>query len=77
MFPGGSNASLKVRTWNFDNATTREVISHMLMVHELPFTLFKYDLFNVVMKEANPLFNKIYHASIREECISSYGIAKK
>lgn len=49
----------------------------MLMVHELPFNFVEYDLFNVVMKEANPAFNKISRASIREDCISSYGIAKK
>lgn len=72
MFLGKLDASSMVKTCKFDNARIREVISHMLMVHELPFNFVEYDLFNVVMKEANPAFNKISHASIRENCISSY-----
>ncbi|GMI87663.1 DAYSLEEPER [Hibiscus trionum] len=49
----------------------------MIMVHELPFNFVEYELFNVVMKEANPGFNKISRASIRQDCISSYEIEKK
>ncbi|XP_038996673.1 zinc finger BED domain-containing protein RICESLEEPER 2-like [Hibiscus syriacus] len=55
----------------------REVISHMIMVHELPFNFVEYGLFNVVMKEANPGFNKISRASVKQDCISSYEIGKK
>ncbi|KAK9046294.1 hypothetical protein V6N11_052186 [Hibiscus sabdariffa] len=36
-----------IRNWKFDNARMREVISHMIMVHELPFNFVDYDLFNV------------------------------
>ncbi|XP_039036578.1 zinc finger BED domain-containing protein RICESLEEPER 2-like [Hibiscus syriacus] len=75
--PGKSDSSSMVRNWKFDNAKMREVISHMTMVHELPFNFVEYGLFNVVMKEANPGFNKISRASVKQDCISSYEIEKK
>ncbi|KAL4296882.1 hypothetical protein GQ457_12G018630 [Hibiscus cannabinus] len=77
VLPGKSDSSSMIRNWKFDNTRMREVISHMIMVHELPFNFVEYELFNVVMKEANPRFNKISHASIRQECVSSYEIWKK
>ena len=72
-----SDASSMVENWKFDNARMREVISHMIMVHELPFNFVEYELFNVVMKESNPGFNKISRASTRQDCISSYEIGKR
>ncbi|KAK8632480.1 hypothetical protein V6N13_072871 [Hibiscus sabdariffa] len=50
VFPGNSDSSTMFRNWKFDNARMREVISHMIMVHELPFNFVEYELFNVVMK---------------------------
>ncbi|KAJ9565745.1 hypothetical protein OSB04_001711 [Centaurea solstitialis] len=47
------------------------------MVHELPFNFVEYELFNVVMKEANPGFTKIPHASTRQDCISNYEFGKR
>ncbi|KAL4364154.1 hypothetical protein GQ457_04G009370 [Hibiscus cannabinus] len=77
VLPGKSDSSSMIRNWKFDNTRMREVISHMIMVHELPFNFVEYELFNVVMKEANPGFNKISRASIRQDCVSSYEIGKK
>ncbi|XP_022003077.1 zinc finger BED domain-containing protein RICESLEEPER 2-like [Helianthus annuus] len=76
VLPRKSN-STSVQNWKFDNARIREVIAHMIMIHELPFNFVEYDLFNVVMKEANPAFNKISRASARQDCISSYDIGRK
>ncbi|KAK9048091.1 hypothetical protein SSX86_032946 [Deinandra increscens subsp. villosa] len=75
--PGKSDSSAVVQNWKFDNSRIREVISHMIMVHDLPFNFVEYDLFNVMMKEANPAFNKISHSSTRQDCISSYDIGQK
>ncbi|KAK9057108.1 hypothetical protein SSX86_024475 [Deinandra increscens subsp. villosa] len=72
-----AESSALVQNWKFSMARMREVISHMIMVHALPFNFVEYDLFNVVMKEANPAFTKISRASIRQDCISSYEIGKK
>ncbi|GKC44821.1 zinc finger BED domain-containing protein RICESLEEPER 2-like protein, partial [Tanacetum coccineum] len=76
-FPGKSGSSSVVQNWKFDNARMRELVSHMIMVHELPFNFVEYDLFNLLMKEANPAFNKISRASTRQDCISSYEIGRK
>ncbi|GKA96659.1 zinc finger BED domain-containing protein RICESLEEPER 2-like protein, partial [Tanacetum coccineum] len=45
-----------MQNWKFDNARMRELVSHMIMVYELPFNFVEYDLFNLLMKEANPTF---------------------
>ncbi|XP_022032825.1 zinc finger BED domain-containing protein RICESLEEPER 1-like [Helianthus annuus] len=66
-----------VKNWKFSNVRMREVISHMIMVHELPFNFVEYELFNVMMKEANPEFEKISRASVRQDCVSSYKLGKK
>ncbi|GJW02978.1 zinc finger BED domain-containing protein RICESLEEPER 2-like protein [Tanacetum coccineum] len=70
-------SSSVVQNWKFDNARMRELVSHMIMVHELPFTFVEYDLFNLLIKEANLAFNKISRASTRQDCISSYEIGRK
>ncbi|KAE8709720.1 hypothetical protein F3Y22_tig00110328pilonHSYRG00209 [Hibiscus syriacus] len=75
--PGKLDSSYMIRNWKFDNAKMREVISHRIMVQELPFNFVEYGLFNVVMKEANPGFNKISRASVKQDCISSFEIEKK
>ncbi|GJW06696.1 zinc finger BED domain-containing protein RICESLEEPER 2-like protein, partial [Tanacetum coccineum] len=77
VLPGKSGSSSVVQNWKFDNARIREIVSHMLMVHELPFNFVEYDLFTLLMKEANPKFNKISRASARQDCISSYKIERK
>ncbi|KAL8260124.1 hypothetical protein R6Q59_028077 [Mikania micrantha] len=66
-----------LQNWKFSNARMREVISHMIKVHELPFNFVEYDLFNVMMKDANPAFNKISRATARQDCISSFENGKK
>ncbi|GKB75589.1 zinc finger BED domain-containing protein RICESLEEPER 2-like protein [Tanacetum coccineum] len=76
-FPRKSGSSSVVQNWKFDNARMRELVSHMIMVHELPFTFVEYDLFNLLIKEANPTFNKISRASTRQDCISSYEIGRR
>ncbi|XP_021980631.1 zinc finger BED domain-containing protein RICESLEEPER 2-like [Helianthus annuus] len=66
-FGNSTESSSLIQNWKFSNARMREVISHMIMVHELPFNFVEYELFNVLMKEANPAFNKISRASIRQD----------
>ncbi|XP_024984099.1 zinc finger BED domain-containing protein RICESLEEPER 2-like [Cynara cardunculus var. scolymus] len=76
VVPGKLDSSM-VQNLKFDNSRIREVVSHMIMVHELPFNFVEYELFNVVMKEANPGFNKISRASAKQDCVASYEIGKK
>ena len=55
----------------------REVISDMIMVMELPFSLVEHDMFNLVMKTATPNYEKISRAMVKKDCVSSYEIEKK
>ncbi|XP_035837693.1 zinc finger BED domain-containing protein RICESLEEPER 2-like [Helianthus annuus] len=75
--PGKSDGASGILNWKFDMTRMREVIPHMNMVHELPFSFVEYDLFNVLMKEANPSYTKISRAMVKQDCISAYGIARK
>ncbi|KAL8548207.1 hypothetical protein ACS0TY_007505 [Phlomoides rotata] len=43
-----------VQSFKYDQAKMREVISHMIIVHELPFSFVEYKLFNFVMKTVTP-----------------------
>ncbi|KAG8474907.1 hypothetical protein CXB51_031634 [Gossypium anomalum] len=64
--PRSDNAS-GIQTWNYDQGNIREVVSHMIMVHELPFTFTEYELFTLLMKTASP-----YH-----KCLQNWGLKEK
>nr|GMD19267.1 zinc finger BED domain-containing protein RICESLEEPER 2-like [Ipomoea batatas] len=61
----------------YDQARIREVISHMIMVHELPFSFVEYDLFNIVMQTASPYYERISRTTTTKDCWSTYEIEKK
>nr|GMD42501.1 zinc finger BED domain-containing protein RICESLEEPER 2-like [Ipomoea batatas] len=65
-----------VQSWKYDQARIREVISHMIMVHELPFSFVEYDLFNIVMQIASPYYERISRTTTKD-CWSTYEIEKK
>lgn len=66
-----------LRPWKYDQARIRELMSHMIMVHELPFIFAEYEVFNILMKEAAPSFQKITRNTLKGDCESSYDIEKK
>ncbi|XP_031116703.1 zinc finger BED domain-containing protein RICESLEEPER 2-like [Ipomoea triloba] len=66
-----------VQSWKYDQARIREVISHMIMVHELPFSFVEYDLFNIVMQTASPYYERISRTTTTKDCWSTYEIEKK
>lgn len=47
----------------------------MIIVHELPFVFADY-VFNLLMKNATPHYEKISHDTTRKDCITSYEIEK-
>ncbi|KAL9664407.1 hypothetical protein QQ045_019807 [Rhodiola kirilowii] len=71
---GSSNI---IKPWKYDQSRIRELISHMVMVHELPFTFAEYELFNLLMKESSPDFRKISRTTLKSDCITSYQNEKK
>ncbi|WOK95444.1 zinc finger BED domain-containing protein RICESLEEPER 2-like [Canna indica] len=59
------SGSASVQTWKYDQAKMREFISHMVLVHELPFAFVEYEIFNMVMKFSNPAYEKISRATVK------------
>ncbi|XP_073130770.1 zinc finger BED domain-containing protein RICESLEEPER 2-like [Henckelia pumila] len=66
-----------VHNFKYDQAKIREIVSHMIIVHELPFAFAEYELFNLLMKNASPHYQKISRATTKKDVISSYEIEKK
>ncbi|KAL2904278.1 Zinc finger BED domain-containing protein RICESLEEPER 2 [Bienertia sinuspersici] len=73
--PKSENPST-LRPWKYDQTRIRELMSHMIMVHELPFLFAEYEVFNMLMKEAAPGFQKISRSTLKSDCESSYEIEK-
>ncbi|KAL9661135.1 hypothetical protein QQ045_025956 [Rhodiola kirilowii] len=73
----GTPESSIVKPWKYDNARIREIMSHMIMVHDLPFAFAEYEVFNVLMKEASPEFRKVSRNTLKADCITSYENEKK
>ncbi|KAH6757669.1 hypothetical protein C2S52_023340 [Perilla frutescens var. hirtella] len=68
---------VSVQNFKYDQAKIREVLSHMLIVHEFPFSFSEYELFNLLMRTAIPHYEKISHATARNDCMTSFELEKK
>ncbi|XP_073062862.1 zinc finger BED domain-containing protein RICESLEEPER 2-like isoform X2 [Primulina eburnea] len=66
-----------VHNFKYDQAKIREILSHMIVVHELPFVFAEYEMFNLLMKNATPHYEKISRATTKKDCITSYEIEKR
>ncbi|KAL8534712.1 hypothetical protein ACS0TY_010665 [Phlomoides rotata] len=66
-----------MHNFKYDQAKMREVISHIIIVHELPFSFVEYKLFNFVMKTATPHYQSISRATAKKDCMTSYEMEKK
>uniref|UniRef100_A0A2C9VVD0 HAT C-terminal dimerisation domain-containing protein n=1 Tax=Manihot esculenta TaxID=3983 RepID=A0A2C9VVD0_MANES len=66
-----------VQNFKYDHAKVREVITHMILVHELSFSFVEYEVFNLLMRAATPYYQKVSHATARKDYFSAYEIEKK
>ncbi|CAM8944271.1 unnamed protein product [Rhodiola kirilowii] len=73
----GSSNVTNVKPWKYDNTRIRELMSHMVIVHKLPFAFAKYELINLLMKEASSEFMKVSRNTLKADCITSYQNEKK
>ena len=74
----GSESSLSgIHCWKFDQKKLRHVLSHMIMVHELPFSFVEYELFNYLMKTTSPQWKGISRNTVKADCMASYEGEKK
>ena len=67
----------KVQNFKYDQSKIREVLSHMIMVHELPFSFVECEVFNLLMKTATPHYQSISRATFRKDCFAAYEVEKK
>ncbi|MBA0876049.1 hypothetical protein Goshw_007186 [Gossypium schwendimanii] len=72
-----SNSASGIQTWKYDQAKIREVVSHMIIVHELHFAFIVYELFTLLMKNASPYYVRISRATVKADCWTCYEVEKK
>ncbi|XP_021609034.1 zinc finger BED domain-containing protein RICESLEEPER 1-like [Manihot esculenta] len=65
-----------VQKFKYDHAKVREVIAHMILVHELSFRFVEYEIFNLLMRTATPYYQKVSRATARKDYFSAYEIEK-
>uniref|UniRef100_A0A7N0VG81 BED-type domain-containing protein n=1 Tax=Kalanchoe fedtschenkoi TaxID=63787 RepID=A0A7N0VG81_KALFE len=73
----GSSTGNNLQPWKYDHSRIRELMSHMVMVHELLFKFAEYEVFNMLMKESYPEFRKVSRTTLKNDCIVSYNNEKK
>ena len=66
-----------VQNFKYVQSKIREVLSHMIMVHELPFSFVEYEVFNFLMKTATPHYQSVSRATVRKDCFAAYEVEKK
>ncbi|KAG8491539.1 hypothetical protein CXB51_014797 [Gossypium anomalum] len=67
----------KHQTWKYDQAKISDVVSHMIMVHELPFAFTEYEIFTLLMKIASSHYVRISCGTAKADCWTSYEVEKK
>ena len=72
-----SETVASVQNFKYDQTKIRDILSHLIMVHELPFSFVEYEVFNLLMKTATPHYQKVSRATVRKDCFSSYEVEKK
>ena len=65
-----SETVASVQNFKYDQTKNRDILSHLIMVHELPFSFVEYEVFNLLMKTATPLYQKVSRATVRKDCAS-------
>ena len=78
QFQPSDSVSSEVTLGNFkyDHAEMRKVISHYILVNELPFRHVESFMFDKVMRTATPFWQKISRHVVKKDCVSTYEIEK-
>ncbi|GKA54913.1 zinc finger BED domain-containing protein RICESLEEPER 2-like protein [Tanacetum coccineum] len=64
-------------TGKYDPDTTRELISHWVLMHEHPFTIVEEDGLNLVFKSMQPRAKNITRHAVKNDCMNVYEMEKK
>ncbi|XP_074373019.1 zinc finger BED domain-containing protein RICESLEEPER 2-like [Apium graveolens] len=63
--------------FKYDHSEMRKVISHYILVNELPFRHAESFMFDVLMRKATPFWEKISMQTVKKDCFSTYEIEKR
>lgn len=74
---GSSDGITSITNFSYDHAKVRELASHMVLVHEYPFSMMDHVVFNKFMKAASPFYKKITRQLVKEDCFTTYQLEKK
>ncbi|CAA0840467.1 Unknown protein, partial [Striga hermonthica] len=66
-----------ITNFSYDHAKVRELASHMVLVHEYPFSMMDHHVFNKFMKAATPFYKKITRQQVKEDCYTTYELEKR
>ncbi|XP_071917149.1 zinc finger BED domain-containing protein RICESLEEPER 2-like [Coffea arabica] len=54
-----------------------ELATHMVLIHEYPFSMLDHVVFNKFMKAASPFYKKINRQTVREDRVTAYMLEKR
>ncbi|KAL6560489.1 hypothetical protein OROGR_004048 [Orobanche gracilis] len=76
--PSTDNPSeVTLANFQYDHSEMRKVISHYILVNELPFRHAESFMFDVIMRKASPFWQKISRQTVKQDCMTTYEIEKK
>ncbi|XP_074360856.1 zinc finger BED domain-containing protein RICESLEEPER 2-like [Apium graveolens] len=70
------SSEVTVGNFKYDHVEMRKIISHYILVNELPFRHVESFMFDKVMRTATPFWEKISRHAVRKDCFSTYEIEK-
>lgn len=72
----GSDGSMKLGTYEFDQARSRRELANMIILHELPLSLVDYTGFRRLMFSVNPAFTVVSRNTIKSDIIKNFDYEK-
>ncbi|XP_058775682.1 zinc finger BED domain-containing protein RICESLEEPER 2-like [Vicia villosa] len=61
-----------IATWTYNHARVREVVAHMILGHEFPFSVMDGFIFNEFIREIYPWYKKITRQQVKFDCETFY-----
>ncbi|XP_074344995.1 zinc finger BED domain-containing protein RICESLEEPER 2-like [Apium graveolens] len=70
------SSEVTLGNFKYDHAEMRKIVSHYILVNELPFRHAESFMFDKVMRTATPYWQKITRYVVKKDCIGTYEIEK-
>ena len=63
--------------FSYKEGRVRELVAHMLLLHEYPFNMMEHELFSKFIRACTPHWKKISRATVRNDCFTTYQTEKR